>query len=316
MKRSRFNEIKSAPFLNAKNLKMEENLKYQRIESKSPSDISFKEWWQILLKVKNEIAADNLTIIAAGVSFYTFLAIFPTLISIISVYGWVMEPVQVAKQLEEMARLLPSKAYSIIEERILKLTETPNDTLEWASILSFLFVLWSANAGIKALFMGINIAYNTKQKRSFFKLNFIGLLFTLGSMIIAFLCMAFIVGLPTFADNLGMQESLLFLVKWFSWIVLAIVVFFWFSVVYKFAPVRKHATLKWVRPGAITATVLWIISSLGFSFYVSNFGNYDATYGSISAVVILLFWLFITNFIILLGAEINSEAEQRILQKA
>ena len=126
--------------------------------------------------------------------------------------------------------------------------------------------------------------------------------------------MVFIVGLPAFANDLGFNKTILLLVKWLSWIFLAVIVFYWFSLLYKIAPVRKHATLKWVRPGAVTATSLWIVSSLGFSYYVRNFGNYDATYGSISAVVILLFWLFITNFIILLGAEINSEAEKKILK--
>lgn len=285
----------------------------KRITHSSPYKISGKGWKEVLLRVKDQIGEDNLTITAAGVSFYSFLAIFPALIAIVSIYGLVVSPEQVNQQLSQLASVVPSEAFGIIEERITKLSETSSSALGWSTVLSILFALWSANAGMKALFIGINIAYDEKNQRSFIKANLLSLIFTLGSIVIAILAMAFIVGFPAFADGLGLNETLQTVIKWTRWPVLAFLVFGWFCLMYKYAPAEKKPTYKWVSIGALIATILWIIGSLGFSYYVSNFGNYDATYGSMSAVVILLFWLFITNFIILLGAEINSEAEQQKL---
>lgn len=285
----------------------------RRIISSSPYQVFGNGWKNILLRVKNQIGEDNLALIAAGVAYYTFLAIFPTLIATISIYGLMIDPEQVNQQMTQIASIVPGEAYSIIEERVTKLTETSSSTLGWSTFFSILIALWSANAGVKALFIGINVAYDEKSKRSFIKANLLSLLFTFGSIVVAIICMAFIVAFPAFAENLGFTETLVTIVKWTRWVVLGIVVFFWIALIYKFAPAKKRPPLKWVSVGAVIATVLWIIGSLAFSYYVSNFGNYDAMYGSISAIVILLFWLYITNFIILLGAEINSEAEQEAL---
>lgn len=283
-----------------------------RLEVYSPYKISGSGWKNILKRVKNEMGTDNLHIIAAGVAFYTFLAIFPAIIAIISIYGLVVDPTQVQQQIQQLSGIVPQEAFSVIEKRITNISQSSSSTLGWSSVLSLLFTLWSANTGMKALFTGIGIAYNEEEQRSFIKQNVISLLFTLGSMIVIIICMAFVVAFPALAHSLPFKEQIINLISWLRWPVLALVVFGWFCLMYKYAPASIRFPFKWVSIGALFSTVMWILGSLAFSFYVNNFGNYNETYGSISAVVILLFWLFITNFIISIGAEIISEAAEEV----
>ncbi|UJH90769.1 YihY/virulence factor BrkB family protein [Antarcticibacterium sp. 1MA-6-2] len=276
---------------------------------KSPKKIKFSGWKKIIVKVKDRIAEDNLTIVAAGVAFYAFLAIFPALVALLSIYGLAVDPQQAEQQITQLSGMMPKEAFSIIKERIDNFLETSGSTLGWGTALGILISLWSANAGTKSLFAGIDIAYNTKNKRGFIKQNALTLVFTLGAIITLFLSMALIVIFPAVVHAFGLPEKIDLLVSWLRWPLLAGIVIFVISLIYKFAPDRGIPKFKWVMLGASLATILWLIASLGFSFYVSNFGNYGEMYGSISAVVIMLLWLFLTSFIILIGAEVNAQTE-------
>src|SRR5690606_2654511 len=277
---------------------------------KSPKKIKFKGWKKILLGVKDRIGENNLTIVAAGVAFYAFLAIFPALMALLSLCGLAVNAEQAEQQISQLSGMMPEEAFSIIKERVENLISTPGNTLGWGTALGSLISLWSANAGTKSLFTGVDIAYDIKNDRGLIKQNALTLLFTFGFIITLLLSMALIVVFPAVVHAFDLPENIDTLVSWLRWPLLAGVVILVISLIYKYAPYRKSPKFKWVVTGAAVATFLWLILSLGFSFYVSNFGNYGEMYGSISAVVILMLWLFLTSFIILLGAELNSQTEK------
>ncbi len=276
----------------------------------NPSKIPFSGWKKIVLSVKDEIGENNVSIISAGVAFYAFLAIFPAIAALISIYGLAMNPQNIQDQISQLYGVMPQQAYEILKGQIEKLMETSGTALGWSMAISILFSIWSANKGTKSLFTGVDIAYDTQNNRGFIKQNGLTLLFTFGAIILVILSMVLIVAFPALVGQLGLPSTVENLISWGRWILLAIVVVWFLGMVYKHAPDKSTSDFKWVLPGALLATLLWLIASWGFSYYVSNFGSYGEVYGSISAVVVMLLWLFITSFIILLGAELNSEIEK------
>lgn len=275
----------------------------------SPKEIKTSGWKKILIRVKNRIGEDNLTIVSAGVAFYAFLAIFPAIMALLSIYGLAVDPQQAEQQLGQISGMMPKEAFSIIKERVENILSTPGEALGWSTTLGILISLWSANAGTKSLFTGIEIAYDTKKKRGFIKQNALTLLFTIGFILTLIISLTLIVIFPAIVHAIGLPENIDRLISWLRWPLLAVIVILVISLIYKYAPFRKSPKINWVIIGAAVATIVWLVASWGFSYYVSNFGNYGEMYGSISAVVILLLWLFITSFIILLGGELNAAAE-------
>lgn len=280
-----------------------------------PTHISFSGWKKILFRVKDEISENNVSIISAGVAFYAFLAIFPAIAALISIYGLAMDPQNIQDQISQLYGVMPQQAYEILKGQIEKLLETSGSALGWSMAISILFSIWSANKGTKSLFTGVDIAYDTQNNRGFFKQNGLTLLFTFVAIVLVILSMVLIVAFPALVGQLGLPTTVENLISWGRWILLAIVVVWFLGMVYKHAPDKPTSDFKWVLPGALLATLLWLIASWGFSYYVSNFGSYGEVYGSISAVVVMLLWLFLTSFIILLGAELNSEIEKFVFKK-
>lgn len=278
-------------------------------QAERPKEIPKSGWKDIFTRVKNELSEDNIGIVAAGVAFYFFLAVFPALVAVISIYGLVMDPAQVGDQLASISGTLPEQAHEMIEDRLKNIASQSDGALGWGVALSILVSLWSANKGTKSLFEGVNIAYNERDERGFIKQNAITLLFTLGGMILGIICVGLVAAFPAMVDQLPFPETVKTVIAWTRWLLLGAILIFTLALIYKYAPDRDNPQFKWVSWGAVIATVLWIAGSLLFSWYVNNFGNYQETYGAASAVIILMLWLQLTSFIILLGAEINSEME-------
>lgn len=274
----------------------------------SPTRIPAKGWKTILLGTRDAIADDNVPIVSAGVGFYSFLAIFPALTALISIYGLAFNPQQVQDQLLQLASVMPEQALEILKQQLENLVSTSGGALGWGVAIGILFSLWSAKQGTSSLFTGLDIAYGVKKPRGFLMQNAISLLFTFGAILLVILSMSLIVAFPALVGYLGLPDWLENLISWTRWVLLAFIVISFLSLIYKYAPARRPMPeTRWVMPGAILATLLWLLASWGFSFYVSNFGNYGEMYGAISAVVVLMLWLFLTSFIILIGAELNSE---------
>ncbi len=223
-----------------------------------------------------------------------------------------MEPAQIQQQISELAHILPQQSSQIITDILEDITNKSEATLGWSLVLSVVFSLWSAQQGTKAVFEGINIAYDEIDERGFFKYNGLTLLFTLGGIVIGVICTALVVVFPAIIEGINLPaygaESI---VQWLRWPILALILMGVLAITYKIAPDRRNPEFSWVSWGAVIATLLWLAGSILFSFYISNFGNYDKMYGSFAAVIILILWFLITAYIILLGAEINSEMEHQ-----
>ncbi|GHA80847.1 YihY/virulence factor BrkB family protein [Pontibacter akesuensis] len=279
--------------------------------AEAPKEIPAAGWKQVMLRVKEQLATDNISIVAAGVAFYFFLALFPTLAAIISIYGLVTSPAEVEQQMEQLTSVLPPEAHDMLTERLRNIAQQSSSSLGWGALLGIVLSLWSANSGTKSLFEGINIAYDEENDRSFLKLNAITLLFTLGGIILGSLCVALVVAFPAIIEHLGLPDWLETVLQLGRWVLLIVFIMGALALIYKVAPKRNNPKFRWVSWGSAMATGLWLLGSLLFSYYVNNFGNYSETYGSVAAVIILMLWFNLTSFIILLGAEINSELEHQ-----
>ena len=275
----------------------------------SPKEIDSSGWKKVLLRVKDRIKEDHIPIISAGVAFYAFLAIFPGIMALFSIYGLALDAQSAQDQINKLATMLPEESISLIEGRIDKLMETSSNALGWGTLLGFLIALWSSNRGIRSLFIGLDVAYRVENRRNFFKQYAMTLAFTLGTLIVILVSLAFIILFPLLVNTIGFPETIESLINWLRWPFLGIIIISAISLIYKYGPSRDTPGYRWVVLGATVATILWLIASWGFSVYVSNFGNFNEMYGSLSAVVILLFWLFITSFIILAGGELNRATE-------
>ena len=282
----------------------------------SPIQIDSSGWKKVLIKVKEHIVEDNIPIVSAGVAFYAFLAIFPGIIALISIYGLVTDAQTAQEQITRLSEVMPEETISMIQKRVDNLIDTPTSALGLGTTFGFLIALWSANRGIKALFTGLDVAYRVDDGRGFIKKNAMALAFTLGTIIVIIVSLAFIVLFPVLVNTIGLPGNVEILVTWLRWPLLGIIIILAISLIYRYGPARKTPRFQWVIYGATVATIVWLIASWGFSVYVTNFGNFGEIYGSLSAVVIMLFWLFITSFIILVGGELNraieSYAENRL----
>ena len=274
-----------------------------------PRQIPKAGWRDILLRTKQQIGSDNIGIVAAGVAFYAFLAVFPALVAAIMIYGLVVNPETVTEQLQALTTILPQQARGLIEQQLGTIAGQATQTLGWGVAISIFLALWSANKGMKALFKGVNIAYDEDDDRGFIKQNALTLLFTVGGIVVVIISALLVVALPVILGNLGLPSWGETLARWGRWLLLALLILGSLALIYRYAPAREHPRWRWVSWGSVAAVVLWIIGSWAFSFYVDNFGSYNTTYGSAAAVVILMLWFMLTSFAILLGAEINSEME-------
>lgn len=283
-------------------------------EANRPGEIPRKGWKDIAVRVKDQISKNNISIISAGIAFYAFLAIFPAIAAIISIYGLVTDPQTVGRQLNALANVLPAQSSTLIQGQLSQIVQGSPTALGWGLAFSVIFSIWSANKGTKALFQGINIAYNEEDNRGFIKQNAVTLLFTSLGIIAVIISMALVVVFPVIIGNLGLPAGTGFLIQASRWILLLALLLLSLGVLYRYAPDRTKPKWRWVSWGSVAGTVLWIAGSLLFSFYISNFGNYNATYGSLAAVVILLLWFYLSAFSIILGAQINSEIEHQTKQ--
>ncbi len=280
-------------------------------KAEKPKQIPKKGWKEIALRVKDQFSKDHILIVSAGTAFFFFLAIFPTIAAALSIYGLIMDPVEVSQQMNQLGNILPNQARQVIGDILERQSGKSGSELGWSLVLSILISLWTSNIGTRALFNGLNITYNEKDQRGFLKLSGITLLVTIGGIIIGFIALAIVVAFPAFINNFGLPSTLETTIQLVRWPVLALIVMTSLAIVYKVAPARSNPQFRWASWGAVVATLLWLIGSFLFNVYVSNFDTLDATYGSFAAVIILMLWFFLTAFIILLGAEINAEMEHQ-----
>lgn len=278
--------------------------------AESPTQIGFKGWVDILKRMFGEIGRDHVALIAAGVAFYGLLAIFPGIAALMAVAGLILDPQTVVEQMSALGSVLPQEAASIILGQAEEVAGGQSGGLGIAAIAGLLLALWSASAGVSSLMEGINVAYDEKDARGFVKRTAVRLALTV-MLILGFIAIVIVaVVVPValaFLDALGPVAEIAIAVL--RWGVILLLVVMMLAALYRFGPNRDDAEWRWITPGAVAATVLWVVASMAFALYVRNFASYQETFGTLAGVVILLMWMWISAFIILLGAEFDSEME-------
>jgi membrane protein len=276
-----------------------------------PQEIPKSGWRDILLRLKDEMTNDHVSVVAAGVAFFGLLAVFPAIAALISIAGLVMDPAMVEEQLNQTASMLPEQAAAIIRGQAMSLASGASTGLGLAMIGGLLLTLYSASKGMKTLMEGMNIAYNEEESRGIIALNVTAILLTLFLIVGVIIAVAFTVAAPAMLSILGLGGALDALITYARWPILAVLAVLGLAVIYRYGPSRENPRWSWVSPGAIVATLIWILGSIAFSIYVRNFGTYNETYGALGGVIILLTWLWLSAFVVLMGAELNSEMEHQ-----
>jgi membrane protein len=280
------------------------------IDASTPTQIPWAGWKQIIKRAWAENNADNMPIIAGGVAFFAFLSIFPALIALISIYGLVASREQAATQVAELTDGLPAAARDLITDQVTTITEA-GEALTWGLLVSTLAALWTASGGVNNTVKAVNIAYDEVETRNFVKLRALSLALTLGAIVFVVVTIGLVAVLPVVLDALALGSVGAVLAEIARWVALLVIVVGSLAVLYRVAPDRDAPQFRWVSLGSVVVTVVWALVSLGFTFYVNNFGSYNETYGAIAGVIVLMLWLYITCYLVLLGAEINSEAEHQ-----
>jgi membrane protein len=276
-----------------------------------PRQIPARGWKDILWRLWAEYGEDRLALIAAGATFYLLLALFPALAAFVSMYGFVADPVTIADHIAFLGGVLPAGGIELISTQLRALASQDEAALSFAFIFGLLFALWSANNGIKTLFEALNVAYEETEKRGFFKLNLISLVFTMGAIVIAILFIVSVGIVPAVLALVGLGPIAETLISLARWPVLFLAAAAGISILYRYGPSRERAKWRWVNWGAMLATLVWLLSSVLFSWYLTNFADYNATYGSLGAVIGFMMWTWISVVILLLGAELNAELEHQ-----
>lgn len=278
-------------------------------DATKPSDIPSRGWKDILWRTWREFNDDRIPAVAGSVAYLCLLAVFPALAAFVSLYGLFSDVEAVREQLQSLAGILPRGAVEFMGDQMMRLAEGRDERLGLAFALSLLLSLWSANAGMKALFDGLNIAYEEKEKRGFVRLNAVALMFTAAAIVFIVTTMAAVVALPAALVILGYTgRDPMWMLRW---PLLLAMVMGSLTVLYRYGPSRALARWQWVSWGSVVAALLWMFVSMAFSWYVANFAHYDRTYGSLGAVIGFMTWIWLSIIVVLFGAELNSEIEHQ-----
>jgi membrane protein len=277
----------------------------------TPAQIPARGWKEIVARVWANISRHRVLAIAAGVTFYALLAVFPAIAAIVAIYSLFADPSTIRAHLDSLSTVLPSGAVSVLGDQISRIAAQGRASLGVATLIGLAVSLWSANAGMKAVFDALNVVYQEDEKRGFFKLNAQSLGFTVAAVVLALLALAAVVALPPALSFIGLSSKVQNWIDVLRWPLLLLCVTLAASVIYRYGPSRNEAKWRWLSWGAVLFAVGWLAASLMFSWYTSSFGNFNQTYGSLGAVVGFMMWIWITNIVLLTGAEVNAEMEHQ-----
>ena len=276
--------------------------------ARSPREIPLRGWRDIFWRTWREIGRDNITQVAGGAAFFSLLAVFPAIGAFVALYGLVSDVDQARAQLSLLQGVLPKAALQLVGDQMIRLASARQGGLGVAFLVSLLISLWSANAGVKALIVGLNVAFEEKERRNLLQLNFVSICITVGIIIFLLITLGAVVATPIILAELGYKGVFLAELRW---PLLLIVAMAGLSAIYRFGPSRDQEKWRWLSWGSAFAAVLWLTASVLFSSYVAHFGSYDKTYGSLGAVVGFMTWIWISTITMLVGAELNSEIEHQ-----
>ena len=278
--------------------------------ARHPHTIPWRGWRDILWRTGREVSVDRLPAVAGGVTFYTLLAIFPAIGAFVSLYGLFADVAAVEKQLQEMSTVFPASVVNIIGEQMLRLAGQEHAKLGVAFVVSLLLSIWSANASMKALFDGLNVAYDEDEKRNFVTKTLWTYTFTFCALLYAVVLAGVLIGAPIVLQQVGLSAAAIIWIP-LRWLIVLAVTALAFAMLYRFAPCRARPRWRWVVLGAVFGAAAWLLGSLGFSLYVNNIAHYDATYGPLGAVIAFMVWMWFSIMTVLIGAELNAEIEHQ-----
>lgn len=267
----------------------------------------------IVWQVAQRIFQDRVSLIAAGVAFYFLLSIFPALGAYVAIFGYLIDPTKISDLFSAVDDIVPAGGLTLIENQLTVLASQDKNKLSFGFAVAFLIAFWSANNGVKALFQALNIAHGVSEKRSFIHINLLAFAFTLGSMIVSALLISFVGIVPAILSLFDLPGTAGIAIDALRWMVLLLLSGAAISVIYRYGPSRNPVKWRWISWGSCLATLVWIGASSGFSYYLQNFANYNATYGSLGAVIGFLLWIWLSTVIIIIGAEIDAEIEQQAI---
>jgi membrane protein len=277
----------------------------------SPTGISSDGWWDIAKRVMAAVKEDQVPVVSAGLAFFALVAVFPALIAFVSIYGMVADPESATRRIAELSSSLPEGAGALITSQLRQIVETSSTALSWTAVGAILGALWSASGGAQHLIKALDTAYDEEESRGFLHLRGVALALTLVFMLLGVIALGLIVVVPPLVAWLAPADVVTSAISIGRFLLLAGVLLVALAVVYRYAPDRRQPRWEWVSPGAVAAVAIWIAASILFALYVDNFGSFGETYGSLAGVVVLLLWFYISAFIVLLGAELNAEMEDR-----
>jgi membrane protein len=276
-----------------------------------PGEIPARGWLDVAKRVWTRIGEDNISMMAASVAFYSLLSLFPGLTAIISLYGLVADPREVERFLSSMRGILPDEALTLIASQTAQLLSAGTRKLGVGLAASLIFALWSTNYATAMLIAALNGAFEEKEKRSYLTVMATGLAMTTALVLFGIVSLLLVAILPAVVHFVPLPVEWSRVIGLVRWPILALLVALALAAIYRYGPSRARARWRWVSWGAVMATASWIAVSAGFSFYVTEFSSYDKTYGSLGAVVVLMMWLYLTAYVILLGAELDAELEHQ-----
>ncbi|MGE7205567.1 YhjD/YihY/BrkB family envelope integrity protein [Sphingomonas sp. NPDC019816] len=281
--------------------------------ARSPLAVPKAGWLAILKRTWAETGEDNIGLIAAGIAFYMFAAIVPSLGAVVLSYGLFADAETVRHNVAAIFSAMPREAATVISEQLLSVIDSAKDKQGFGLILALGIAYYGATKGASAITTGLNVAYDVQETRGFVRTTLLSLAIVAGGVLLI-VAAALATALLGFLERLipGAPALVLTLIRITGYLLLAALVMTAAAILFRFVPDRPKARWVWLSPGAILATVAWLAGTSLFGLYVSNFGNYGATYGSLSAVIVLLTWLWLTAYVFLLGAELNAELERQV----
>ncbi len=270
---------------------------------------------QIVLGTYQAFGDDRTLAVSAGTTFYGLLALFPAIASLISIVSLFADSAFVSAQIDALTGFLPEGALEIIKEQITRITAKGDAALGGAFALGLVTSIWSANAGIKAMFDALNVAYGLKERRGFIALNVVALAFTAGFIVVSALAVFLLVVLTPLIQRFVQSDFAHYALLIGRWPLLFIFLSLAIALLYRFGPTPQDGHWRWLTPGSIFAALAWCAVSTAFSYYAANFGSYNATYGSLGAAIGLMTWMWLSITVILLGAEINAQIDKSTDEK-
>jgi membrane protein len=277
----------------------------------SPSEIPAPGWKDVLVRVYENVSNHRIVALAAGMTFYTLLAIFPALAALVAIYGLFADPAKITEHLEQLNGIMPGGAIDIARDQLTRVATKGSQALGVTFLVSLAISLWSANAAMKSLFDTLNVVYREDETRGVIKLNAISLLFTAGAIVFALAAIGAIIVLPVVLQYVGLSDDADLLLRFGRWPAIFVCVALALALIYRYGPDREEPKWCWISWGSALAAALWLAASALFSWYAANFGNFDATYGSLGAAIGFMTWIWISAIVILVGGELDAELEHQ-----